>query len=135
MIKLVHLNEALLSMVSFLQQVCGDDGQTYSSAAALSRYNCETERNIRKEYQGPCRTACDEIDCSVWKECIVSETTGLAYCRCPEIQPQDWITGEVCTQSQRTYPSLALAILFGCIEDSMDPLESFGRCDVPRGRL
>ena len=35
-------------------EVCGSNGMTYSSMAELAEFNCNSNRNVKKEYQGPC---------------------------------------------------------------------------------
>ncbi|KAL5009842.1 hypothetical protein ScPMuIL_012147 [Solemya velum] len=82
-------------------EVCGDDGHTYDSLAALIIEECLRDDKIHVEYDGSCLNSCANVNCPMHKEC--KDQDGTPRCVCRECSDSDRQEGPICSSAYQEY--------------------------------
>ncbi|KAK2145710.1 hypothetical protein LSH36_662g04050, partial [Paralvinella palmiformis] len=110
-----------------LGEVCGTDGQTYDSERQLQVTACRTGIDIRRNYRGPCRASCAQVECSPGKVCKTAD--GQPACTCPRCTEDEEQSGVICSNLGETFPNLCVLRMMQCSGEISDIFDHYGRCD------
>jgi hypothetical protein len=111
-------------------EVCGTDGNTYTSHYALFLATCQSNSPVDYNHIGPCVTSCEETVCDDYSECSIEN--GIPTCKCKGCPvPWSYAPGkEACTENGIEYPDACMIETIICNNpDFPDRIRSYSKCN------
>ncbi|XP_064597834.1 LOW QUALITY PROTEIN: uncharacterized protein LOC135464334 [Liolophura sinensis] len=114
--------------------VCGSDRLTYTSESQLIIAACALDKDIVRDYDGPCQDSCELVDCPNHQVCTLDPADNRPTCDCPVCTWDEKNTGPLCTNKNRAFNSLCHFKRWQCRHPHDDSVVSqYGACPGDTG--